>query len=274
MAIRPSLRVALLNSTARILKPVVSFLIRCGINYRDFQEVAKQVFVEVASSEYGLRGRPTNISRVAVLTGLSRKEISKLRQVGGRSRWSPDMKSSAVNTILHYWHYDPRFSVSSGSPRSLPFAGENSFSELVREYGGDLPPGAIRTELRRAHAIEQTHDGLLAVRRRFYQPAELDEDLISGIAFSLANLANTVTYNASVLMSETDADRRFERYAWTEHLPDSELQALCEKVNEGGSRLLEEIDDWLGCHELPREKWSESLRCAIGIGVYFFREDS
>ena len=104
-----NLRKALLESTARILRPLVSLLLRAGIGYRDFRDVSKRIFVEVASDEYGLRGRPTNISRVAVLTGLSRKEISKLRQAETTTRWNPDMKSSPANTILHYWHYDSRF---------------------------------------------------------------------------------------------------------------------------------------------------------------------
>ena len=48
-----------------LLKPVVSFLLKCGLTWREFAAIAKSVFVEVASREYGLRGRPTNISRVA-----------------------------------------------------------------------------------------------------------------------------------------------------------------------------------------------------------------
>lgn len=247
---------------------------KCGIGYRDFSEVAKLVFVQVASDEYGLRGRPTNISRVAVLTGISRKEITRLRQGGAVSRWTPDMKASPANTVLHYWHYDRRYSQPNGHPRSLPFTGTHGFSELVREYGGDLPPGAIRTELKRAGAIEETADGLLEVRRRFFHPSELDEDLVANIAFSVSNLATTTTHNASLLMENVAGQAaRFERFAWTEHLPDSQVEALRVLVDERGSQLLEEVDDWIGCHELRREQWSLSPRRAIGVGVYFFQED-
>ena len=66
-----------------ILRPIAKILLRCGIGFREFVEVAKAAFVDVASSDYGLRGRPTNISRVAVMTGLTRKEVRRLIAVAG-----------------------------------------------------------------------------------------------------------------------------------------------------------------------------------------------
>ena len=61
------------------LKPIAKMLLRNGIGYREFAEIAKSAFVDVATSEYGLRGRPTNISRVAVMTGVTRKEVRRIR---------------------------------------------------------------------------------------------------------------------------------------------------------------------------------------------------
>ena len=62
-----------------VLKPIARILLRYGIGFREFAEVAKSAFVDVATAEYGIRGRPTNISRVAVMTGLTRKEVRRLR---------------------------------------------------------------------------------------------------------------------------------------------------------------------------------------------------
>ena len=38
------------------------------------------VYVDVAGRDYGLQGRPTNASRVAMITGLSRREVSRVRK--------------------------------------------------------------------------------------------------------------------------------------------------------------------------------------------------
>jgi hypothetical protein len=47
------------------IKPIARALLRSGISFREFSDVAKAAFVQVATEDYGIRGRPTNISRVA-----------------------------------------------------------------------------------------------------------------------------------------------------------------------------------------------------------------
>src|SRR5690348_13028076 len=66
---------AVLASTRQWLKPLVHVLIRCGITWREFADVAKIAYVEVATRQFGKRGRPTNVSRTAVLTGLARRDV-------------------------------------------------------------------------------------------------------------------------------------------------------------------------------------------------------
>src|SRR5438067_66309 len=62
------------------LKPLVHVLVRCGVTWKDFAELAKTAYVEVATEQFGKRGRPTNVSRTAVLTGLARREVRKQRE--------------------------------------------------------------------------------------------------------------------------------------------------------------------------------------------------
>jgi hypothetical protein len=54
-----------LAASRQWLKPVVHILIRCGVTWREFSELAKTTFVEVATHQFGKRGRPTNVSRTA-----------------------------------------------------------------------------------------------------------------------------------------------------------------------------------------------------------------
>ncbi len=68
-----------LLATRRWLRPLVHVLIRCGITWREFAEVARTAYVEVASTRFGKHGRPTNVSRTAMLTGLSRREVRAQR---------------------------------------------------------------------------------------------------------------------------------------------------------------------------------------------------
>jgi hypothetical protein len=72
-------RASVLVACERFALPLARMLIFLGIGYKEFSEVLKKAFVEAATRDYGLRGRPTNTSRVAVFTGLTRKEVKRLK---------------------------------------------------------------------------------------------------------------------------------------------------------------------------------------------------
>src|SRR6185436_8914173 len=135
---RSRLQQTLLVSLATVLKPLVRLMLQAGLGSSEFIAIAKSVFVHVATEEFGLRGRPTNVSRVSAMTGISRKEIVKIRSDGPiERRLTPDLESTPTNTVIHFWHYDPEFSFSPGKPRPLVFSGPSSFATLVKKYAGD-----------------------------------------------------------------------------------------------------------------------------------------
>ena len=63
----------ILQSAHQWLKPLTHVLLSCGITWKEFAELSKMTYVEVATRNFGKRGRPTNVSRTAVLTGLGRR---------------------------------------------------------------------------------------------------------------------------------------------------------------------------------------------------------
>ena len=85
--------------------------------FREFSDLAKAAFVQVATEEYGIRGRPTNISRVAVMTGLTRKEVKRIRDLN--VDFSKDFltRRNPHAELLHYWNTDKDYSDLDGSLR-------------------------------------------------------------------------------------------------------------------------------------------------------------
>ena len=64
-----------------LFRPIARIMLRAGINWQELADVCKATYVEVATEDFGIRGRPTNISRVAILTGLTRREVRRLRNL-------------------------------------------------------------------------------------------------------------------------------------------------------------------------------------------------
>ncbi len=136
-----------------ILKPIARLFLTFGRGFREFSELAKTAFVAVATDDYGVRGRPTNRSRVAAMTGLSRKEISRLRAKINAGDAASVGYRTPVRQVIDAWRSQDEFRGTDGEPAVLPLTGsQGSFQALVRRFAGDIPEGAIRKELQRIEA--------------------------------------------------------------------------------------------------------------------------
>jgi hypothetical protein len=254
-----------------VLRPIAKILLRCGIGFREFSEVAKAAFVDVASSEYGLRGRPTNISRVAVMTGLTRKEVRRLRDKLEVGDQTVVIKATPLSEVLHRWHSEEEFLSNSGLPKSLPFAGDSgSFSSLVKKFGGDIPPGAMRTELKRVNAIEEDTEGNLTVIRRGVRPEGIHENLITALIHSVYPLVTTIAHNTS---SEQVDDRWAQLTAYTQSVKTSDIPRLRRISSDRLSEITESFDDLFMAYEsLHDSSNSGEDKNTIAVGVFYFED--
>ncbi len=269
----------LLKALTVMLKPIVRLMLRGGVGYSEFSYVAKCVFVDVATLEYGLRSRPTNMSRVSAITGISRKQVGQLRREGPEPRWTPHMEANPLNTILHFWHHDPEFSVAKGRPKPLPDRGPGSFAQLVGRYGGDIPAGAIRATLIRAGSASEDEHARLVARASYYFPTKFDDDFIRGVAFAFGNLGGTLVHNAQLRQehpldtAEQILKGRFERTVWSEHLSESDVPRFKAWVRDRAEVFVNETNQWLGEYEMPKDVWVAHSPRSVGLGVYYFQED-
>jgi len=261
----------ILDAFFAILRPIAKILLRCGIGFREFAEVAKAAFVDVASSEYGLRGRPTNISRVAVMTGLTRKEVRRLRDKIENGEHSVVVKSTPLCEVLHRWHSESEFLDSEGRPKSLPFSGElGSFSSLVKRFGGDIPPGAMRTELRRVGALEENDDGSLNVVKRSVSPAGIQDKLIVSLVHGAYPLLSAVAHNV-------DPDRDEETWpqitAFTQSVRRNDMPRIRRISLDRLTDIAESFDDlfmaYETLHESERQAEDQNM---VAVGVFYFED--
>ena len=97
----------ILGFLGTVLEPVIRLVLRTGVTWKEFSELAKTKFVEVATADFGIRGRPTNVSRVAILTGLDRRDVAKLRTAPSDA--PAKGYHSKASQILSAWHHEPEF---------------------------------------------------------------------------------------------------------------------------------------------------------------------
>src|SRR5262245_36405770 len=111
------LKKPLVAAVRRLLRPIVRESIGAGITYPVFARMLKELFVEVAEEDFALPFKRQTDSRLAVVTGLSRKEISQTR--GGRApaRSSAPVEESTVTHVIGRWMAGPPYATPDGIAR-------------------------------------------------------------------------------------------------------------------------------------------------------------
>lgn len=257
-------------ATRQWLRPLVHVLIRCGITWREFAEVARTVYVEVATTQFGKRGRPTNVSRTAILTGLSRREVRAQRERIDKAPETLRGYVTKASLVLSAWHLEPEFLDGAGKPALLPLDGEGaSFTSLLRRCGaGDVRPSTLLKELRSAGAVRVTDKGLVEPLQRMYVPHKMDEELIRLWGTVMADVAGTYMHN---LTRDSRTPARFERAALNDRVLASALPEFREFLNREGQAFLERVDAWLLEHEAKGHAGAKAT-IRLGAGVYHLQE--
>jgi len=124
---------ALSAATLRLLRPLVRILLRNNVSHRTFAELAKLVYVEVANAEFGIAGKKQTISRIAILSGLTRKEVQRLLAHPPDTESVAEEEYHRASRVITGWVRDPDFGDGKGHPHPLRMEGKRaSFSELVK----------------------------------------------------------------------------------------------------------------------------------------------
>jgi len=231
------------------LKPAIYVLLSCGVPWKEFAELAKSVYVEVATERFGKRGRPTNVSRTAVLTGLTRRDVRKQRTKLSSTEPTPTGYVTKASLLLSAWHLDPEFTDKKGRPRVLPFDGDGiSFATLLKRCGGaDVQATTLLKELIGAGCVRRRSDGRLQALRRDYIPQTTDAALVKLWGARLADLATTYAHN----MARSEREfARFERSAVNDRIPSSALPEFRKFLEKEGQALLERMDAWLTAQQV------------------------
>lgn len=264
-----------LDAFQLVLRPIIKILLRYGIGFSQFAETVKTAYVDVASSEFGIRGRPTNISRVAVMTGLTRKEVRRLRTKieGGEDRLK--VKTTPITEVLHWWHTDNDFLDEKGRPLVLGFSqGSPSFVDLVKKHGGDIPPGAMRTELKRIAAVEEDDDGNLRVVSRTFHPVDAEDSLISGLVHGAYPLFSTLEKNTQKSIAPGDGYAQFTVHTLAISKEDKQrVRRICwDRLNESAHAFDDLFNSYETLNDVSASADTSSRRPTV-VGLYYFEED-
>jgi hypothetical protein len=262
----------LLAACRHLLHPLVRILLRHGVSYGEFSDSVRGAYIDIAQNELVSKDRPQTDARIAILTGLQKREVLRIRNMDAND--DDDVGLNRIARVLQGWSQDPQYLGPYGLPLEVPFEGSTmSFEALVRKYAGDVPARALLEELVRVNAAIEMDDGYVRLLNRTYLPSPLDPVGLERLGNVVNYFIDTVDFN---LQKKRQGAGRFERYAVTfEGLSPEAFGRFDELIREKGQELLEKLDDWLGQYETKGgSKLPSSEAIKTGVGIFHFIEKS
>jgi hypothetical protein len=271
-----TVKAGLLAAYIKLLRPLVRILLRHGVTYGEFSEVVKTSFVTIAAQEFRVPGKKMSKARIAIVTGLTRKEVQRLSEIDQKERFALKTNLNRITRVLSGWHTDPEYTGPYGMPLEVRYDSDVpkdvTFVRLVQQYSGDMTPRAMLDELLRVGSVVETDHNWFKVLRREYVPEALAPDFLERLGQGVHDYVQTIEENMQVM---DGAGGRFERFVAPElGLKATDLPKFDAYIRERCQGLLEEIDNWLSKQQLPdKAKGDEVVRTGVGIYQYVTADD-
>jgi len=256
----PAIHQSLNNAVKNILTALIRTLLRNGMAYGEFDQIARKCFIDVAYKDFGPAGKKQTVSNVAILTGLNRKEVKRMLELDDNHIDTPNRQYNRSIRVIGGWINDPDYLRADGLPKDLVYEGDHSFSSLVRKYSGDMPIAAMQKALTKSKNICMTEDNQVRLLSHAYLPSDDPMEHITILGVDTAQLIDTINHN----ITANSNDLRFQRKASNHQVSVAAIPAVKRFPARKGQAFLEEVDHYLTEHESTEGEKSE-----LSVSVFY-----
>jgi hypothetical protein len=269
-------RGALHSAVLHLLRPLVRILLNHGIPFDSFAEIAKWAYVEVADREFGIPGRKQTDSRVSVLTGLTRKEVARIRHVDKPEDVVSAGSYNRAARVVSAWVREYPMENTPSGVAPLPLEGPRSLSDLVHRHSGDMPVRAVVDELLRVGAIRVLDSGDAELLQRHYLPPTGERRKLVYLGHDVADLIATIGHNLEAKPGGT----LFQRKVFYDNIPEEHMARVRELARKRGEHAIDALVTDLAAHDRdanPKVTGTGRMRAMVGIYYHeavFLPEDT
>ncbi len=200
------------------MRPVIHYCLRRGIKLQALVALAKELFVELALEEINESDAAPSSSKLSVMTGVHRKDLSKLLSAVPDGTDAKPISSDIISRVIGHWQHSPQYQTAEGIPKTLDCQGTDSeFAQLVSSVSKELSAYPILFELERIGAVAR-EDSTLTLKKKLYVErnnveegykylSEDSDDLLHAVEENLTSENKTLN-----LHIKTEFDRIPARY--------------------------------------------------------------
>lgn len=263
---------ALVSALRRALRPLVRLMVARGVTYPYLSEMLKGLFVEVAERDFRIEGKPTTDSRVSLLSGVHRKDVSRLRSQTVSADWPASPVVNLSSQVFARWLGDPGWRNRRGRPLPLPRlaseGGDRSFESLVAGISSDIRPRVLLDEWLRRGLVTLDDQDRVCLQPQAFTAGRGDEDKLHYFARQLHDHAAAAGHNLQGGVPYLD------RSLHADGLSAEAVAELHERAREQAMQMLVSMSEATQAAE-KREPAppTGAPRRRFTLGVYFYESD-
>ncbi len=260
------------KSVTKVLKPLVRLLLRHGISQAEFSDWTRQAYVDEASAHFGVDGKPPTLSRIAVVTGINRKEVKRLLATADSAHTQPARHNRAARVVAA-WMRDEEFLDAQGQPIPLAYGtpGEG-FNWLVKKHSGDVPARAVLDELERTGTVNRDNADIVTLASHGYIPFASEEAMLTLFGESASDLLKTIEHN----LVHEPSESRLQLSVVYDNVSNEDVTSFKSLSREGVMALLKDLDRFLASRDRDTSNTpssdSNTDRYRTGLGIYFIQD--
>lgn len=258
------------QAIAQVLQPLARLMIGHGLQLPSLVELLKNALVDEAVQAYGLTDKASSDTRIALLTGVHRKDVKRLRAAPAGPGLVAPMVPLAASVVArwisepHYLNHDQTALALARTPkRGQP--GEPDFTTLVAEVSRDVGARAVLDELERLGVVELQDDGYVALKASAFVPRE---GLSESFHFLAANVSDHLASAVHNLAPDRQAPLMLEQSAFSLDLSAAQAEQLQARARQLWATALQQFLQTATVAK-QRSQGSDGPRHRVRFGVYF-----
>jgi len=226
------------SAVSKVLRPLIRLLVNLGINFKDFTENAKRIYLEESARILKANNKEATSSALSMISGIHRKDTSHFLKTPHVESFDLPLGASAAMAVVTEWIINPDYLDQDKKPCPLIYshsdAKEKSFTTLSSKVVKDIRPKTVLEELLRLDLV-QSKDDLVSLKQEAFVP---QTDFNEKMVFFSKNISEHIQAAATNVQSQQPP--YFERSAFHDGLNEEDIKKIDAFVRERGMILLKE----------------------------------
>jgi len=258
------------QAIAQVLRPLARLMIDHGLQLPSMVELLKKALVDEAIGAYGLADKASSDTRIALLTGVHRKDVKRLREAPESNDLATPMVPVAASVVVR-WASEPRYLNHDQTARPLARTpkrgqlGEPDFTSLVAEVSRDVGARAVLDELARLGVVDLQDDGYVALKASVLVPKE---GLSESFHFLAVNVSDHFASAVHNLAPDRSAPPMLEQGLYSQDISAEQAKQLQARARQLWAHALQQFLQAATVAE-QRSLTDEGPKHRVRFGVYF-----